>query len=105
MFAFRELDEAFRLTEWETTVPSDPRHEKNRQHTFLAMWPPSVYGRPAGDENVNDAEPWGIDTAVRRADCGRAKEKEAASTGEMIRFETDMLSSTENLTALLDLYQ
>ncbi len=34
---------------------------------------------------------------------GRAKEKEAASTSEMNRFETEMLSSRKNLTALMDL--
>ena len=40
---------------------------------------------------------------MRQVVGGRAKEKEAASTGEMSRFETEMLSSRENLTALMNL--
>ena len=35
--AFRELDEAFRLTDNAGAVRSDPRHGKNTQHTLLAM--------------------------------------------------------------------
>ena len=45
LLAFRELDEAFRLTERGSAVPSDPRHGKNTQHTLLAMLRQSVYGR------------------------------------------------------------
>ena len=37
LLAFRELDEAFRLTEKGSTMLSDPRPEKNTQHTMLAM--------------------------------------------------------------------
>ena len=37
LLAFRELDEAFRLTEQGSVVLSDPRHGKNSQHTMLAM--------------------------------------------------------------------
>ncbi|MCH9034779.1 MAG: transposase [Planctomycetes bacterium] len=37
LLAFRELDEAFRLTENASAVLSDPRHGKNTQHTLLAM--------------------------------------------------------------------
>ncbi|MCP4245413.1 MAG: hypothetical protein GY778_00035 [bacterium] len=39
LLAFRELDEAFRLTEKGSVVLSDPRHGKNTQHTLLAMLP------------------------------------------------------------------
>ncbi len=37
LLAFRELDEAFRLTENAVAVLSDQRHGKNTQHTLLAM--------------------------------------------------------------------
>ncbi len=37
--AFRELDEAFRLTQNAGAVLSDPRHGKNTRHTLLAMPP------------------------------------------------------------------
>ena len=103
LLAFRELDEAFRLTENARAVLSDRRHGKNMQHTMLAMLRQSVYGRLAGYEDVNDAERLRVDPAMRRVVGGRAKEREAASTSEISRFETEMPSSRENLTALMDL--
>ena len=103
LLAFRELDEAFGLTERGSTVLADPRHGKNTQHTMSAMLRQSVYGRLAGYEDVNDAERLRVDPAMRQVVGGRAKEKEAASTSEMSRFETEMLSSRENLTALMKL--
>ncbi len=57
LLAFRELDEAFRLTEKGSTVLSDPRQGKNTQHTMLALTRQGVYGRLAGYEDVNDAPP------------------------------------------------
>ena len=63
----------------------------------------SIYGRLAGYEDVNDAERLRADPAMRRVVGGRAQEKEAASTSEMSRFETEMLSPRENLTALMNL--
>jgi hypothetical protein len=103
LFPFRELDEAFRLTENACAVLSDPRHGKNTQHTLLAMLRQGVHGRLAGYEDVNDAERLRVDPAMRRVVGGRAKEKEAASTSEMNRFETEILSSRQNLTALMNL--
>ncbi len=47
LLPFRELDEAFRLTEKGSTVLSDPRPGKNTQHTMPAMLRQSVYGRLA----------------------------------------------------------
>ena len=103
LFLFRELDEAFRLTENASAVLSDARHGKNTQHTLLAMLRQSVYGRLAGYEDVNDADRLRVDPAMRRVVGGRAKKKEAASTSEMSRFETEILSSRQNLTAMMDL--
>jgi hypothetical protein len=103
LLAFRELDEAFRLTEKGSTLLADCRRGKNTQHTLLAMLRQSVYGRLAGYEDVNDAERLRVDPAMRRVVGGRAKEKEAASTSEMSRFETEMLSTRKNLTALMTL--
>ena len=51
LLAFRELDEAFRLTEKGSTLLSDCRRGKNTQHTMLAMLRQSVYGRLAGLRN------------------------------------------------------
>ncbi len=65
LLAFRELDEAFRLTERGSTIWADPRHGKNTQHTLLAMLRQGVYGRLAGYEDVNDAERLRVDPAMR----------------------------------------
>ena len=86
LLAFRELDEAFRLTEQGSTVLSDCRRGKNSQHSILAMLRQAIYGRLAGYEDVNDAERLRADPAMRRVVGGRAHEKEAASTSEMSRF-------------------
>ena len=88
LLPFRELDEAFRLTEKGSLVLSDCRRGKNTQHTMLALLRQGVYGRLAGYENVNDAERLRVDLAMRRVVGGRAKEKGAASSSEMSRFET-----------------
>ena len=103
LLAFRELDESFRLTENASAVLSDPRHGKNTQHTLLAMLRQAIFGRLAGYEDVNDAERLRVDPAMRHVVGGRAKTKEAASTSEMSRFETEILSSRQNLAALMDL--
>lgn len=62
-----------------------------------------VYARLAGYEDVNNAERLRIDPAMPRVVGGRAKEKEAASTSEMSRFETEILISRENPAALIGL--
>jgi len=63
----------------------------------------SIYSRLAGYEDVNDAERLCLDPALRIVVGGRAKDQSAASTSEMARFETETLSTTENLKHLLDL--
>jgi hypothetical protein len=52
----------------------------------------SVYGRLAGYEDLNDAERLRKDRVLRRVVGGRATSKEAASTSEMARFETGVLT-------------
>jgi hypothetical protein len=103
LLPFRELDEAFRLTENASAVLCDPRQGKNTQHTLLAMLRQAIYGRLAGYEDVNDAERLRMDPAIRRVVGGRAHERPAASSSKMSRFETEILSSRPNLTALMDL--
>ena len=75
LLPFRELDEAFSLSENASAVLPDPRHRKNMQHTMLAMPRQSVYGRLAGYEDVNVANRLRIDPAMRRVVGGRATEK------------------------------
>ena len=70
---------------------------------MLALLRQSIYSRLAGYEDVNDAERLCIDPAMRTIVGGRAKDIQAASTSEMARFETETLSSTDNLKHLIDL--
>ena len=54
LLAFRELDEAFRLTEKASIMLSDSRQGQNTQHTMLAMLRQAIYVRLARYEDVND---------------------------------------------------
>ena len=103
LIAYRELDEAFDLTETATRMLQDSRTGRNTQHTILSMLRQAIYGRLAGYEDLNDAERLRVDPAMRRVVGGRAKNKDAASTSEMARFETDFLTEKENINCLMSL--
>ena len=103
LLAFRELDDALGLTEIAGQVLADSRTGKNNRHTLTAQFRQSVFGRLAGYEDVNDADRLGHDPAMRWIVGGRAVTKEAASTSQMGRFETEVLTSKANLAALADL--
>ena len=103
LLPFREMDEAFRLTETAAPMLSEPRAGRNTQHTLMALLRQAVYGRLAEYEDVNDADRLHVDPALRHVVGGRAQQKEAASTSEINRFETEWLSSPENLPARMDL--
>jgi hypothetical protein len=103
LLAYRELDDALRLTSTAATGLHDTRTGKNTQHSLLALLRQSIYSRLAGYEDVNDAERLGLDPAMRIVVGGRAQDTQAASTSEMARFETETLSTKENLKHLMDL--
>ena len=105
LLAYRELDETLGLTEMAEDALQDSRLGQNKQHGLLPLLRQSIYRRLAGYEDVNDAERLSIDPAMRHVVGGRASqpEKQAASTSEVGRFETDTLSTKCNLTALLNL--
>jgi len=105
LLAYRELDEAFILTEMGGDDPKDSRLGKNKQHSLLPLLRQSIYSRLAGYEDVNDAERLCVDPTMRHVVGGRAsgKDKQAASTSEVGRFETEMLSTKNNLTSLMNL--
>src|SRR5437764_9553957 len=102
LLAYRELDDALRLTSTAATGLHDTRTGQNTQHSLLALLRQSIYSRLADYEDVNDAERLCLDPALRTVVGGRAKDKQAASTSEMARFETETLSTTEDLKHLLD---
>jgi hypothetical protein len=105
LLAYRDLDEALALTEMGVIALQDSRLGSNKQHGLLPLLRQSIYSRLAGYEDVNDAERLSVDPAMRHVVGGRATlpEKQAASTSEVGRFETETLSTKSNLTALLDI--
>src|SRR6516165_982305 len=100
LLAYRELDDALRLTSTAATGLHDTRTGQNTQHSLLALLRQSIYSRLAGYEDVNDAQRLCLDPALRTVVGGRAKNQAAASTSEMARFETETLSSLDNLKHL-----
>ena len=63
----------------------------------------SVFSRLAGYEDTNDAERLAVDPVMRHVVGGRTRGKQAASTSQMGRFETEVLTQRNNLSALTDL--
>jgi len=103
LLVYRELDESLGLTADLEDLIDEPRMGKNIQHKLTALFRQSVYGRLAGYEDTNDAERLRVDPSLRRIVGERAKDRFAASTSEMSRFETEILATDENLNNLTDL--
>ncbi len=103
LLAYRELDDALGLTDMVGDELVDPRTGKNGQHEMTGLFRQSVFGRLGGYEDVNDADRLGRDPAMRWIVGGRAVAKQAASTSQMGRFETEFLAGDENLAVLADL--
>ena len=101
LLAYRELDNALGLTAMADHALTDLRTGSNVQHSMRALLHQSVYSRLAGYDDLNDAERLAIDPVMRRVVGGRAVDRAAASTSQMGRFETDVLSQRRNLTALM----
>src|SRR5215204_3571114 len=96
LLAFRELDDALGLTDLAGEVLTDTRTGQNSRHTLSAQVRQSVFGRLAGYEDVNDADRLAYDPAMRWIVGGRAATQTAASTSQMGRFETEVLTQEAN---------
>ena len=103
LLAYRELDEALGLTDLGDELLNDWRTGKNTQHSMVALIRQSLFSRLAGYEDTNDAERLSVDPTMRHVVGGRATERTAASTSEMGRFETEVLTQPGNLKALTKL--
>jgi hypothetical protein len=100
---YRELDDALGLTEIAEDVFQDSRTGKNGWHGMTGLFRQSVFSRLGGYEDVNDADRLGRDPAMRWIVGGKAVERQAASTSQMGRFETELLATDANLEALADM--
>jgi hypothetical protein len=103
LLAYRELDEVLGLTAMAENRLQDWRTGKNTQHTMTALLRQSIYGRLAGYEDTNDAERLAVDPTMRQVVGARAKDHDAASTSQMGRFETEVLTQTANLSVVMNL--
>ena len=103
LLAYRELDDALGLTEMAEGVFQDSRTGKNGWHGMTGQFRQSVFGGLGGYDDVNDADRLGRDPAMRWIVGGKAIERQAASTSQMGRFETELLATDENVEALVDM--
>jgi hypothetical protein len=103
LLACRELDDVLGLSEAAGEVLTDTRTGANGRHTLLGQFRQSVFGRLAGYEDLNDADRLADDPAMRWVVGGRAVTQKAASTSQMGRFETEVMSEAKNLAALTNL--
>ena len=103
LFPYRDLDDAARLTESGAIELFDFRTGTNIQHSMTALLRQSIYSRLAGYEDVNDAEWLSVDPVMRHVVGGRAAERQGASTSQVGRFETDVLTHLHNLAALMNM--
>ena len=103
LFPYRDLDDAAGLTESAAMELLDLRTGGNIQHSITALLRQSIYSRLAGYEDVNDAERLSVDPVMRHVVGGRAVDRQAASTSQVSRFETDVLVQPDNLAALMNM--
>ena len=79
LLAYRELDEAFRLTASAAEALFDARRDRNTQHSLTALLRQAVYSRLAGYEDTNAAGRLSADPAMRQIVGERALYRQAAS--------------------------
>ena len=99
---YRDVDDALGLTAMAGVAA---RWAQRDQHSLVAKGIAAAI-RPqscAGDDDLNSAERLPVDPVLRQAVGGKAIAKEAESTGDMGRFETEVLTQPKHLLALLEL--
>ena len=100
LLACRELDDALSLTDSADEFLKESRTGKNILHQLIPLLRQSVYSRLAGYDDTNDADRLSQDPALRVAVGWKGPDRNAASTSEMGRFETELLTQKENLKGI-----
>ena len=103
LLPYRELDDAPGLTDMAGDVLTDSRRGKNGRHGLVGQFRQSVFGRLGGYDDVNDADRLSFDPVMRWIVGGKAVKRQAASTSQMGRFETEALATDGNVEALADM--
>jgi len=103
LLPYRELDDALGLTDMAGAVLTDTRRGRNARHGLVGQFRQSLFGRLGGYDDVNDADRLSLDPVMRWIVGGKAVERQAASTSQMGRFETELLATDANVEALADL--
>ena len=96
LLACRELDDALSLTDSADEFLKESRTGKNILHQLIPLLRQSVYSRLAGYDDTNDADRLSQDPALRVVVGWKGPDRNAASTSEMGRFETELLTQKEN---------
>jgi len=100
LLACRELDDALGLTDPAADFLRESRTGNNIRHRLIPLLRQSVYSRLAGYGDTNDAERLAQDPAMRVVVGWKGSDRKAASTSEMGRFETELLTQKDNLKGL-----
>ena len=103
LLVFREHDDALGLSQLAGEVFADTRTGRNSRHGLVTQFRQAVFGRLAGYEDINDADRLGCDPAMGFIVGGRAVTAQAASTNQMDRFETKVMTQPDNLGSLVSL--
>ena len=100
LLAFREFDDALDLTRIAGDYLQESRTGRNIRHHLVPLLRQSIYSRLAGYDDTNDAERLSQDPAMRVVVGWQGSEQTGASTSEMGRFETELLTQKDNLRGL-----
>src|SRR5260370_17339104 len=79
LLAYRELDDALGLSVMAGETLADARTGKNGRHALVGLLRQSVFGRVAGYEDGNDAEPLRHDPAMHWIARGNPSPRTAAT--------------------------
>jgi hypothetical protein len=103
LLPLRELDEALGLTSTASGYLQDHRTGRNIQYHLVPLLRQSIYSRLAGYDDVNDAQRLAQDPTMRVVVGWQGSARNAASTSEIGRFETETLTQEHNLKGLVSM--